>query len=291
MTRKLFCFGLGYCATHLIEQLRRQPDDNWTFAGTRRRLTEAPTGDVAHYLFDGDRPLEDAGGRLADVTHMLISIPPREAHGDPVLYHHARDIARLKNLKWIGYLSTTGIYGDRKGDWVDDDSAPAPTSARGRLRLEAEQDWLGLFRDHGLPVHIFRLGSIYGPGRGQLEGLLNGKLRKIVKEGQYFSRIHIADIVQVLIASWRAPHPGRSYNVVDDLPTSAQEIIDYLCDLLERPRLPALDIENVDASPLMKSFYSESKRVRNQRIKQELGVALTYPTYREGFSNLLRNLP
>jgi len=289
--RKLFCFGLGYCASHLIASLQDGATPGWRFAGTRRRLAEAPTGDVAQYVFDGDRPLEDAGGRLADVTHMLISIPPQDDRGDPVLYHHARDIARLKKLKWIGYLSTTGIYGDRRGDWVDAASAPAPTSARGRRRLRAEQDWLKLFRDHGLPVHIFRLGGIYGPGRGQLESLRRGKLRKIVKEGQYFSRIHIADIIQVLMASWRAPRPGRSYNVVDDLPTPAEAVIDYLCDLLERPRLPALDIEDIDASPLMRSFYAESKRVRNQRIKEELGVRLIYPTYREGFSALLRNLP
>ncbi|VAV91340.1 Nucleoside-diphosphate-sugar epimerases [hydrothermal vent metagenome] len=283
MKKKLFCFGLGYSARNLVQHLKQQ-DTGWQFSGSCRQQTDR---DAAH-IFDGNSPMVNSAEILSDITHMLISIPPQNI--DPVLHHHGREISKLKNLKWLGYLSTTGIYGDRGGDWVDDNSPPAPTSARGRQRLKAETGWLELFHDHGLPVHIFRLGSIYGPGKGQLANLLAGGVKKIIQPGQYFSRIHVADIMQVLTASIQSPNPGRSYNVVDDLPTANAKVLDHICDLLGRPHLPPVNINDTEISPLMRSFYGENKRVRNDRIKQELGVTLKYPTYKEGFSALIRNL-
>ncbi len=281
MTQKLFCFGLGYCSKYLIRALRQQKN-SWHFAGTYRRH---PLSDINCHFYDGSAAIPKTA--FAHVTHMLVSIPPQ---GDTILHRHGQEISKLKNLKWLGYLSTTGIYGDRGGDWVDDDSPPAPTSARGRQRLKAETGWLELFHDHGLPVHIFRLGSIYGPDKGQLANLLAGGVKKIIQPGQYFSRIHVADIMQVLTASIQSPNPGRSYNVVDDLPTANAKVLDHICDLLGRPHLPPANIGDTEISPLMKSFYGENKRVRNDRIKQELGVTLKYPTYKEGFSALIRKL-
>jgi len=290
LSGKLFCFGLGYSAQNFIRHLEQQ-SAGWRFSGSGRQAPAVPDPAIAHHIFNGKKPMTGAADILCDVTHMLISIAPQEAIGDPVLHHHTAEISKLRNLKWIGYLSTTGIYGDRKGDWVDEDSTPAPTSARGRQRLAAEQGWLALSDQLQVPVDIFRLGSIYGPGRGQLSNLLAGKLKKIIKPGQYFSRIHVADIAQILAAAMISANPGRCYNLVDDMPTASPVVIDYICDLLGRPHLPAINIDDAEISPMMKSFYAENKRVRNDRIKQELGITLTYPTYKEGFSELVRSLP
>lgn len=281
MQQKLFCFGLGYSAQNLTQHLK-QEGAGWQISGSSRTLSDNNT-----HFFDGISPMINMDERLANVTHMLISIAPQEGKGDPVLHLHCADILKLKSLKWLGYLSTTGIYGDRSGDWVDDQTAPAPTSLKGRQRLAAEQAWLRLFQDHGLPVHIFRLGSIYGQERGHLVNLLAGKQNKIIKPGQYFSRIHVDDLSQVLMASMKSPNPGRSYNVVDDMPAPTPDIIDYICDLLDRPHLPPIDIGDAEISPMMKMFYSENKRVRNGRIKQELGIRLKYPSYKEGFKTLI----
>ncbi|WP_417319888.1 SDR family oxidoreductase [Emcibacter sp.] len=289
MQKKLFCFGLGYTARALISHVAGE--DDWTIAGTCRspdkRDKFARQGIECH-LFDGSIPLRNIVDALSGVTHMLISTPPGESRGDPVLACHGNDLSRLTNLHWIGYLSTTGVYGDHDGGWVDDETPETPTSRRGELRLAAERDWLMLAESASLPVHLFRLGSIYGPGRGQQEGLKSGRTKKIVKPNQYFSRIHVEDIVQVLLASMAHPDPGQSYNVVDDLPAPPDQVIDYVCDLMSLPRLPDVDFETADLSPLMRSFYSESKRVRNDRIKSELGVKLKHPTYREGFAALVK---
>ncbi|MBL4802937.1 MAG: SDR family oxidoreductase [Emcibacter sp.] len=290
MQKKLFCFGLGYSARNLIQRLKEQNSD-WLFSGCCRTLPDKPIADVDTHIFDGKEPMASIDNILSEVTHILISIAPQDDIGDPVLHLHHAAILKLKNLKWLGYLSTTGVYGDRKGDWVDDETVPAPTSSKGRTRWDAEQDWLQLYRTHQMPVHIFRLGSIYGPERGQLSNLKAGRLQKIIKQGQYFSRIHVEDISQILTASMDRPNPGQSYNVVDDLPASSPDVIDYICDLLNRPPLPAIDINDAAISPMMRIFYSENKRVRNDRIKQELGVTLKYPSYKEGFTALVRKSP
>ncbi len=287
MYNKLFCFGLGYTARYLIDHLKDQ-NTPWQFSGTYRSLRNPPAPAISEYIFNGAHPMDHAAAILSDVSHMLISIPPQENIGDPVLQYHAAEISRLKNLKWLGLLSTTGIYGDQKGGWVDDNSLPAPTSVKGQQRLEAEQDWLKMLHDHQIPVHIFRLGSIYGPGKGPLANLRAGRVRKIIKPGQFFSRIHVADIAQALSASITSPNPGMTYNLVDDMPASSSEVIDYICDLLNRPPLPPLDYAEAEMSPMMKIFYSENKRVRNDRLKQELGITLRYPTYKEGFSALIK---
>lgn len=289
MKQKLFCFGLGYSARKLIRHLQEQ-NTGWQFSGTCRTPSESPIHNVDMHIFDGNKPIMNIQDLLSDVTHILISIAPQDDIGDPVLHHHVAEFSKLKNLKWLGYLSTTGIYGDRKSGWVNDETAPAPTSSKGRQRHAAEQDWLRVFDSHQLPVHIFRLGSIYGQNRGPLTNLLAGKARKLIKEGQYFSRIHVEDIAQVLLASLKAPNPGRTYNVVDDMPASSPDVLDYICDLLNRPHLPPIDIDDAETSPMMKIFYSENKRVRNDRIKQELGITLKYPTYKEGFKALVREL-
>ena len=240
-------------------------------------------------LFDGMAPLDEGREWLAAASHVLLSIPPDLERGDPVLALHGGDIAASRALRWLGYLSTTGVYGDRGGDWVDEATPPRPSGRRGEARLDAENGWLALWREAGVPVHVFRLAGIYGPGRSALDAVRAGTARRIDKPGQVFSRIHVADIVAVLEASMRRPHPGAVYNVCDDEPAPPSEVIAHACALLgvAPPPLVAYDEVAATLSPMARSFYAESKRVSNRRIKEELGVRLRYPDYRAGLKALL----
>ena len=272
----LFCFGLGFSARALAQRLKAQ---GWTVTGTSR------SGDDGTLAFDGTVPLSPA--RFDGVTHLLISVPPGEA-GDPVLHCHADDLRRLvPTIEWAGYLSTTGVYGDRHGEWVDETSPLTPSTTRGKRRLAAEAGWLTL----GLPFHSFRLAGIYGPGRNQLVSILDGTARRIVKPGQIFSRIHVEDIAGVLEASIAKPKPGRAYNVCDDEPGPPQDVVAFAAELLKRAPPPEIAFDDAELSPMARSFYAESKRVSNTRIKQELGYRLIYPSYREGLTALLAILP
>ena len=301
----MFCFGLGYSAGRLAAALAA---DGWAVAGTCRdeaRRDELRALGYDIHLFRGEEPLEDTA-MLEGTTHLLSAVPP-DAHGDPVLAHHAADIAGLAALEWVGYLSTTGVYGDRggaRGDdrggdgdpdgagkddpgWVDEDSARRPTGPRGERRLAAEEGWLDLWRDHGLPVHLFRLAGIYGPGRNALETVRHGRARRIVKPGQVFSRIHVDDIVATLRASIARPNPGAAYNLADDEAAPPQDVILHACELLGIEPPPEVPIEEAELSDMAASFYRDNKRVRNRRIKDELGVTLRWPDYRLGLKGLL----
>lgn len=286
---RLFCFGLGYTAQALAVRLRAE---GWSVAGTARTpesrdaLAAAGWSDVS--LLDRTRPLDEPAAALADATHLLSSVPPDE-QGDPVLDLHGADIAGAAGLQWAGYLSTTGVYGDRAGGTVDEDSARDPVSERGRRRVAAEDRWLALWREHAVPVHVFRLAGIYGPGRNALETVRQGRARRIRKAGQVFGRIHVDDIVATLVASMRRPNPGAAYNLADDEPAPPDEVIAYACELLgvEPPPVEEYDDAKDGMSAMARSFYAESKRVANRRIKEELGVTLKWPSYREGLLGLL----
>jgi nucleoside-diphosphate-sugar epimerase len=283
----LFCFGLGYTAGFLARALSAQ---GWRVLGTSRSADArpAPASDgVRMRVFDRAHPLSDLGAILADATHLLSSVPPDD-RGDPVLDLHGKDIAAARGLRWIGYLSTTGVYGDRAGGWVDEEAPLLPTGERGRRRVAAEGEWLDLRRRHGSPLHIFRLAGIYGPGRNALDAVRSGRAQRIVKPGQIFSRIHVADIAQVLRASMTTPEPGAIYNVCDDDPAPPAEVIAFACDLLGVPPPPAVPIEQARLSEMALSFYADSKRVSNRRIKEKLGVKLLYPSYRDGLVALLK---
>lgn len=201
---------------------------------------------------------------------------------DPVLDAYA-DTLRHAPAQWVGYLSTTGVYGDRDGDWVDEEAALLPATKRGRARVKAEAAW----SDLGLPLHIFRLAGIYGPGRGPFAKVREGTARRIIKQGQVFSRIHVEDIAQVVAASIARPDPGAIYNVCDDDPAPPQEVIAYAAELLGVQVPEAVRIEDAEMTPMARSFYAESKKVRNDRIKADLGVTLKYPNYRVGLTDLL----
>lgn len=286
MTPRLFCFGLGYTALALAARLA---GEGWQIAGTvRDEAAREALGAQGYraWLFDRGHVLDDAA--LAGATHILSSVPPDE-DGDPVLDCHGKDIAGLEGLQWVGYLSTTGVYGDRGGGAVDEESERRPAGERGRRRVAAEDGWLAPWRDHGVPVHLFRLAGIYGPGRNALETVRQGRARRIHRPGQVFGRIHIDDIVETLCASMARPNPGAAYNLADDEAAAPDAVIACACELLgvEAPPLEAYDDIADTLSPMARSFYGESKRVSNRRIKGELGVALKWPTYREGLKGLL----
>ena len=284
--RRLFCFGYGFSASALGALLGPA---GWSLAGTCRTaegcraLAEAGVDAVP---FSREAPLADAAGCLAGATHILFSIPP-DGEGDPALDCHGADIAALSGVEWIGYLSTTGVYGDTGGAWVDESAAPAPTGARGRRRLGAENVWLAFGRRHGLAVHVFRLAGIYGPGRNALATVRRGAARRIEKPGQVFSRIHVADIARVLAASIARPRPGAIYNVCDDKPAPGADVVAHACTLLGVASPPLVPLEKADLSPMARSFYADNRRVSNARIKSELGVTLRFPDYRVGLAGLL----
>ncbi|MDF2368810.1 SDR family oxidoreductase [Sneathiella sp.] len=282
MDKSLFCFGFGFTARQIaadFPQLR--------VMGTGRSPTgEVRDGGIPLFPFHREQPVEDFVDVAGDVTHILLSIPPDGA-GDLVYDVMAEDILRLKNLRWIGYLSTTGVYGNLDGGWVDEESPYNPSGERGKRRMRAEQAWRGLFEAKGLPLHIFRLPGIYGPGRNQLVSLKNGKARRIAKSGQVFSRIHVADLAAILMASMEKPDPGAIYNVADDESAPPQDVVAHAAELLGMEPPPQIDFDKADLSPMARSFYSDSKRVSNAKIKSELGVSFKFPTYREGLAALL----
>ncbi|MCX7353584.1 MAG: SDR family oxidoreductase [Alphaproteobacteria bacterium] len=278
-SHKLFCFGFGYTAAALAGALRAE---GWSVAGTCRdeakRAALAGQGIEAH-LFGRDCPLDPAAFQGADAV--LVSIPP-DGEGDPVAALHGQAL----DARWVGYLSTTGVYGDRQGGWVDEDSARDAVSARGKRRVAAEDAWLALHKSHGVPAHLFRLAGIYGPGRSALDAVRAGTARRIDKPGQVFSRIHVLDIVQTLRVSIAKPAPGRAYNLADDCPAPPQDVIAYACELLGTALPPLVPFAETQLSEMARSFYAECKRVRNGRIKSELGVALAYPDYKAGLKAL-----
>jgi nucleoside-diphosphate-sugar epimerase len=288
---KLFCFGLGYTALHLARRLR---EDGWTIEGTCRSEEQQRSLKVqgfAAHLFERGRPIADPESAFHDATHILSSVPP-DAQGDPVFDEHGTEVAHVLRLQWFGYLSTTGVYGDRGGDWVDEDSDLKPTGERGLRRLTAEADWRHLWLNASLPLHIFRLAGIYGSGRSAIDSLRDGTAKRIVKPGQVFSRIHVDDIATVLIASMVQPDPGDPgavYNVCDDNPAPPDEVVAYAAQLLGVEPPPAVPFEEAKLSAMARSFYADNKRVRNDRMKEELGVQLKYPDYRNGLQAILRD--
>jgi nucleoside-diphosphate-sugar epimerase len=271
---RLFVFGMGYSALALARLLL---PEGWSVIGTCRTPEGAEAlraQGIEPVLFDGTAPLDPA--LLAGATHILASIPPDG--DDPALRHHAGDIAKLPGLAWVGYLSTTSVYGVDDGRTVDEDFPCAPSSARGQRRLNAEAAWRAL----PLPGHVFRLSGIYGPGRSIFETIEAGRAQRIVKSGHAFNRIHVEDIAGTVMASIRRPAPGRIYNLADDLPAPSADLVTYACALLGVEPPPEIGFDAAVLSPMAREFWADNKRIDNRRIKDELGVRLLYPTYREG---------
>jgi len=277
--KRLFCFGLGYSALGTAQKLAEL---GWQIAGTSRDPAKCRSFSglgIDAQVFAPGQPLPRPEAFLT-ADAILSSIAP-DGSGDPVLSAYGQELRSYQG--WLGYLSTTGVYGDAQGAWVDESAERRATSARGRARILAEDQWMAL------GAHIFRLAGIYGPSRSQIDSLHNGTAKRLIKPGQVFSRIHVEDIAGVVCASIAKPAPGTAYNVADDEPAPPQDVVAYAASLMGVEPPPEQDFETAASSlsEMARSFYADNKRIDNKRIKTELGVRLIYPTYREGLSACL----
>ncbi len=273
--KSLFIFGLGFAAQEIarVAALR-----GYKVSGTCRSAAKCEMlkeKGIEAFQFD-NLPSEI----IASSTHILSSIPPQEI-GDIILPFLTYN-RQLITDNWLGYLSTTGVYGDYGGEWVSEESETRPNNARLKRRVEAEKQW------QEIGGHIFRLAGIYGAGRSVLDDIAEGTARRVDKTGQVFSRIHAEDIAEVVLASMEASRPARIYNVCDDEPAPAHEVVKFGCELLGKEIPPLIPFAEADFSPMGREFYSANRRVSNQRIKNELGVTLKYPTYREGLQAIFQ---
>jgi nucleoside-diphosphate-sugar epimerase len=283
----IFVFGAGYSAQAAITALRSGCDVSVT-ATTRsaEKADDLTRKGIAAQIFDGTAPAPALQPALEAATHLLVSISPGP-DGDPVLAQHAPDLRAAPNLKWIGYFSTIGVYGDAEGEWIDETAPTEPLSARNRYRLYAEAGWQALAEEKAIPLAILRLAGIYGPTRSPFEKLRSGTARRIVKPGQVFNRIHVQDIGAITARAATQRLDGI-FNVCDDEPAPPQDVIADAARLLAMAPPPEIAFENADLSPMARTFYAGNRRVSNARIKSALGYSLKYPTYREGHAAILR---
>lgn len=289
----LLCFGFGYCAEHFIAEFGGKFE---RVIGTVRRaervgiLNAYQAGTVRALVFDGTQATRELDSAIAAADYALISIPP-DRSGDPVLAACGRALASTRNLRSLVYLSTVGVYGDHGGGWVDEQTPPAPRSERSRWRVAAEQAWQQFGARHGVPVAVLRLAGIYGPGQNALVALARAKAHRIIKPGQVFNRIHVGDIAQAIEAAFARRASGVC-NVADGEPSPPADPIVFAAELMGRA--PPPEIPFARAAPSMSemglSFWQECRRVRNVKLKRELGVTLRYPTYREGLRALFAEI-
>lgn len=295
---QLFCFGLGFTGQSLAQACLAQTRlaEGWQVAGTcwsEEKAERLRQQNIAAVVYRGGAFSQEVLAALAGASHVLVAVPPgnegNEGNEDGGIAEAFSTISKTcrRQMIWLGYLSTVGVYGDRAGGVVDESSSLSPSTERSRRRVATERRWQDLGNGFNIPMMIFRLAGIYGPGRNQIESVKRGTARRIVKRAQIFNRIHVEDIVQVLQASMAAPRAGAIYNVCDDEPCPPQDVVGFAAELLGVAPPPLLAFEEADMSEMGRSFYDESKRVDNQLIKRELGVKLRYPTYREGLRALL----
>ncbi|MEM8795496.1 MAG: SDR family oxidoreductase [Pseudomonadota bacterium] len=288
----LLIFGLGYSAVSAVNAMGHAGllHAGSVHATTRSRdkasrLTEA--GLHAHLFPNddpGDQALKDA---LVTASHILVSIAPdTDPLGrDPVLNRFADVLRESAALKWVGYYSTVGVYGDHDGAWVDETSECRPVSTRSKARVMAEKQWLDFGQQTGVPVAVLRLAGIYGPGRNAFVNFQSGRARRIIKPGQVFNRVHVADIAAITLAAANK-RAGGLFNGSDDEPAPPQDVVEYAAKLMGEPVPPGIPFDEADLSPMGRSFYGETKRVSNDKIKTELGVSLSFPTYRDALNRL-----
>lgn len=280
--RRIFIFGLGPSALALACRLK---SGGWEVAGTTRSGAKREALQADGIRARGFDDVTQTDLRAADAV--LVSTPTVEGEGDPVLARYGAWLAEAMSEKkkpWLGYLSTTGVYGDWNGEWVDESSATRAGNARLERRLEAEENYCRL------GGHVFRLAGIYGPHHSAIDDVLAGEARRIYKEGQVFSRIHVDDIAGALAASIHAPSPGSRYNVSDDEPAPAHEVVACACELLGKEPPPLVDWKDAGLSAMGREFYNSNRRVSNRRLKENLGYRLLYPTYREGLRAIAKSL-
>lgn len=272
----LFCFGLGYVAKVISSEL----GPKWKISSSHTGMRETKPNE---YIFNDDVKFDF--NSLKDITHILISIPPNDS-GDPVFLSFLEQIKALPKLKWIGYFSATSVYGDHQGEWVNEETPTDNSSLLGRKRLMAEKQWL----KSSLPVNIIRLSAIYGPGRSAIETIISRKAKRVFKENHFFSRIHVKDISRITCRIMEDPKIGEVYNIADDLPSAQHKVISYGCELLNIDPPEMVNVEEANLSEGMLRYYSVSKRVSNNKIKNTYNLDLLFPSYKEGLKDCIKNL-
>ncbi|HWA20380.1 MAG TPA: SDR family oxidoreductase [Devosia sp.] len=283
-----FFFGMGYSSLATARAIHQSIDPAIPIAGTTRnietveRLADAP---YRLHLFDGLRPGKTLGADLRQATHLILSIPPTE-EGDPAFNLHRADLDAARQLEWIGYFSTVGVYGDFGGAWIDERAETRPVNERSKLRVVIEQQWLDYARSRGIPCFVLRLAGIYGPGRSAFDKLREGTARRIVKPNQVFNRIHVDDIGRMTMEAARRRLAGI-YNLADDEPAPPQDLVTYAAQRLGLAPPPEIAFDTAEMTPMARSFYADNKRVSNKAIKAALGLDLLYPTYRDGLDAIL----
>ena len=287
----VFFFGMGYSSLATAHAIHEIIDTDVPIAGTTRteegveRLAESP---YRLHVFDGMKRGATLGADLGKASHVVLSIPPND-NGDPALNLHADDLLAAPDLQWLCYFSTVGVYGDFGGEWIDETAPTRPINKRSQQRVEVEQRWAEFAARRGVPLLVLRLAGIYGPGRSSFDKLREGTARRIIKQGQVFNRIHVADIASTVEASIAHPRQGAIYNVADDHPAPPDEVIAYAAELAGLPLPPAITFKEADLTPMARSFYEGNRRIANKLIKSELGVRLAFPTYRDGLAAILKD--
>ncbi len=285
---EVLILGFGYSAARIAVRLAHR---GWRVSGTATSAGGALRVRSAGHtglVFDGEGPEPALAEAIARATHIVVSIPPG-TDGDPTLRWHAGGIARSASLQWIGYLSTVGVYGDRGGGTVDETATPRPGSERSRQRVVVEEEWLEIGRRAGKPVALIRIAGIYGPGRSAVDNILAGTARRILKPGQVFNRIHVADLAAIVEAAAVQKAAGVLH-ACDTLPAPPEDVIEHAAELLGRPVPEGIPFEQAALSPMGRSFYSECKRVSSEATLRRLGIKLAMPTYREGLAAIVGDL-
>jgi nucleoside-diphosphate-sugar epimerase len=281
----LFCFGIGHSAETLI---RLHGEGFRSIAGTVRTLAKAErlrAEGVHAIVYSGGAAGPLVAAALQEADALLVSAAPDEV-GDPMLRQLRPELDRTENLRVIVYLSTVGVYGDHGGEWIDETTPVNPVSERGRRRVAAEEAWTAFGQARGVSVQLHRLAGIYGPRSNAVDDIREGTARRIVKPGQVFNRIHVEDIAGAAMAGFAHPDASGPFNICDDEPCPPQDVVAYAAKLLGVPPPPEIPFEQAQLSEMGRSFYSESKRCRNDKVKSVLGYEFRYPTYREGLSTL-----
>jgi nucleoside-diphosphate-sugar epimerase len=282
-----FFFGMGFSSQAAAHAIFAH-DPSAVIAGTSRSKAGAAAltrHDISAHVFDGTAPGHTLGTELRNATHVVLSIAPDEA-GDPALLQHRADLDAAPNLAWLCYYSTVGVYGDFGGDWIDESAPLVPRNARSDRRVLAEQAWRDYAAERGVPLAIMRLAGIYGPGRSTFDKLAAGTSQRIVKPGQVFNRIHVADIGRVTALAAEARLDG-TFNLADDEPAPPQDVIAYAASMIGVEPPPEQAFETAELTPMQRSFYADNKRVSNAAIKSALGIDLLFPNYRDGLADCL----
>ena len=283
---KIIFFGAGYCSKHIIPNL---PSNSEILCTHKENLREE--------YFDAKLNLKrltldeffSNKNYSKNVTHILNSIPPFE-YGDIIIKNFFKKFNSDKSLKWVGYFSATSVYGNHNGEWVNEESKTYPTSKRGKYRLNAENEYLSMFKLKDVPIHIFRLPGIYGPKRSVFERLNSQQPFRIIKKKHFFSRIHVEDLSNAIIKSLNKPTPGEIFNLTDDYPCESHKVIDYACKLLKKNPPPPTSLDDKRIGEMTRSFYSDNKRVSNKKIKKILNWTPKYRNYKLGIDSIFKNL-